>query len=89
MLPSRGGSLSVALSVQPVSVATHPPGSSRSRVSAHACPHAETDSYARALAGGGGRGQKAKDYLLANGFKNVANGGGPEDTECWAVFGSK
>jgi rhodanese-related sulfurtransferase len=39
--------------------------------------------------GGGGRGQKAMDYLLANGFKNVANGGGPEDDECWAVFGSK
>jgi hypothetical protein len=39
--------------------------------------------------GGGGRGQKAKDFLMANGFKNVANGGGPEDAECWAVFGSK
>ena len=79
--------------------------------------------------GGGGRGQKAKDYLesqvgpargafarratrphyamqLASpalppfaqplkavrcapqGFKNVLNGGGPEDDECWAVFGS-
>ena len=39
--------------------------------------------------GGGGRGQKAKDYLLANGFTNVLNGGGPEDAECWAVFGAK
>ena len=39
--------------------------------------------------GGGGRGQKAKDYLLANGFGNVANGGGPEDDECWACFGDK
>ena len=39
--------------------------------------------------GGGGRGQKAKDYLEANGFGNVKNGGGPEDEECWAVFGSK
>jgi rhodanese-related sulfurtransferase len=39
--------------------------------------------------GGGGRGQKAKDFLLANGFKNVANGGGPEDDECWAIFGTK
>ncbi len=37
--------------------------------------------------GGGGRGQKAKDYLLSQGFKNVQNGGGPEDAECWAVFG--
>lgn len=39
--------------------------------------------------GGGGRGQKAKDYLLSQGFKNVQNGGGPEDDECWAVFGDK
>eukprot|EP00614_Pseudopedinella_elastica_P027742 CAMPEP_0172616690 /NCGR_PEP_ID=MMETSP1068-20121228/66723_1 /TAXON_ID=35684 /ORGANISM="Pseudopedinella elastica, Strain CCMP716" /LENGTH=168 /DNA_ID=CAMNT_0013422203 /DNA_START=72 /DNA_END=578 /DNA_ORIENTATION=+ len=39
--------------------------------------------------GGGGRGQKAKDYLLANGFKNVLNGGGPADAECWAKFGDK
>ena len=37
--------------------------------------------------GGGGRGQKAKDYLLANGFTNVLNGGGPEDKECWEIFG--
>lgn len=39
--------------------------------------------------GGGGRGQKARLYLEANGFGNVVNGGGPEDEECWAVFGSK
>ena len=39
--------------------------------------------------GGGGLGQKAKDYLLSVGFTNVANGGGPEDDECWAVFGAK
>eukprot|EP00308_Calcidiscus_leptoporus_P026669 CAMPEP_0119357344 /NCGR_PEP_ID=MMETSP1334-20130426/5754_1 /TAXON_ID=127549 /ORGANISM="Calcidiscus leptoporus, Strain RCC1130" /LENGTH=135 /DNA_ID=CAMNT_0007371561 /DNA_START=114 /DNA_END=521 /DNA_ORIENTATION=+ len=39
--------------------------------------------------GGGGRGQKAKEYLEANGFGNVANGGGPEDAECWACFGDK
>ena len=39
--------------------------------------------------GGGGRGQKAKDFLLASGFKNVLNGGGPEDAECWATFGDK
>ncbi|GMH89377.1 hypothetical protein TL16_g11438, partial [Triparma laevis f. inornata] len=37
--------------------------------------------------GGGGRGQKAKDFLLANGYENVLNGGGPEDKECWEVFG--
>lgn len=39
--------------------------------------------------GGGGRGQKAKDFLEAAGFGNVKNGGGPEDDECWAVFGDK
>lgn len=39
--------------------------------------------------GGGGRGQKAKDYLMANGFTNVLNGGGPKETECWAEFGDK
>lgn len=39
--------------------------------------------------GGGGRGQKAKLFLEANGFGNVVNGGGPEDSECWAEFGTK
>ena len=39
--------------------------------------------------GGGGRGQKAKEFLEAAGFQNVKNGGGPEDDECWAVFGTK
>lgn len=39
--------------------------------------------------GGGGRGQKAKDYLMENGFTNVLNGGGPKETECWAVYGDK
>ncbi len=40
--------------------------------------------------GGGGRGQKAKDFLIANGFKpeNVLNGGGPEDEDTWAEFGT-
>eukprot|EP01051_Picozoa_sp_SAG22_P017389 SAG22_NODE_2672_length_2317_cov_6.085212_2_plen_175_part_00 len=37
--------------------------------------------------GGGGRGQKAKDFLLANGFTNVMNGGGPEEPELWKFFG--
>ena len=39
--------------------------------------------------GGGGRGQKAKDYLESNGFTSVLNGGGPKETECWAEFGEK
>jgi rhodanese-related sulfurtransferase len=39
--------------------------------------------------GGGGRGQKAKDFLLQNGFVHVCNGGGPEDAECWAEFGTR
>jgi rhodanese-related sulfurtransferase len=39
--------------------------------------------------GGGGRGQKAKEYLEKNGFTTVINGGGPKETECWAEFGDK
>mmetsp|Transcript_34455 Transcript_34455/g.45668 ORF Transcript_34455/g.45668 Transcript_34455/m.45668 type:complete len:182 (-) Transcript_34455:105-650(-) len=39
--------------------------------------------------GGGGRGQKAKDFLEKNGFTSVLNGGGPKETECWAEFGEK
>jgi rhodanese-related sulfurtransferase len=39
--------------------------------------------------GGGGRGQKAKEYLIKNGYTNVLNGGGPKETECWAEFGLK
>lgn len=38
--------------------------------------------------GGGGRGQKALEFVTKNGFPNVINGGGPEDAECWAVIGS-
>jgi rhodanese-related sulfurtransferase len=38
--------------------------------------------------GGGGRGQKAKEYLEANGFTNVLNGGGPKETDCWNEFGN-
>jgi rhodanese-related sulfurtransferase len=39
--------------------------------------------------GGGGRGQKAKDFLEEKGFTKVLNGGGPKETDCWAEFGSK
>ena len=39
--------------------------------------------------GGGGRGQKAKEFLEKNGFTNVLNGGGPKETDCWAEFGDK
>jgi rhodanese-related sulfurtransferase len=39
--------------------------------------------------GGGGRGQKAKDFLMEKGFKNVLNGGGPKETDCWAEYGEK
>jgi rhodanese-related sulfurtransferase len=39
--------------------------------------------------GGGGRGQKAKEYLIKNGYTNVMNGGGPKETECWAEYGLK
>lgn len=40
--------------------------------------------------GGGGRGQKAKDYLQEKlGMTNVLNGAGPKETELWAVYGDK
>jgi len=38
--------------------------------------------------GGGGRGEKAKQFLLARGYTNVANGGGPSVKELWEKFGS-
>lgn len=38
--------------------------------------------------GGGGRGQKAKEFLEAKGYTNVVNGGGPAVTELWDKFGS-
>ena len=34
----------------------------------------------------GGRGQKAKEFLEENGFTNMVNGGGPKDSENWAIF---
>ena len=39
--------------------------------------------------GGGGRGEKSKQFLIEHGFPNVLNGGGPDDAECWKVFGHK
>ena len=39
--------------------------------------------------GAGGRGQLAKEFLIANGFNNVINGGGPKEKECWEIYGSK
>ena len=39
--------------------------------------------------GGGGRGQKAKDFLEAKGFTRVLNGGGPKEADCWAEYGDK
>ena len=38
--------------------------------------------------GGGGRGQKAKEFLEAKGYTNVVNGGGPAVKELWDKFGS-
>ena len=37
--------------------------------------------------GGGGRGQKAKDFLISQGFTNVLNGGGPSVKDNWDKFG--
>mmetsp|Transcript_44685 Transcript_44685/g.50443 ORF Transcript_44685/g.50443 Transcript_44685/m.50443 type:complete len:195 (-) Transcript_44685:98-682(-) len=39
--------------------------------------------------GGGGRGQKAKDYLESKGYTNVVNGAGPKETELWKIYGEK
>ena len=50
-------------------------------------PDVDKDTYIITHCGGGGRGQKAKDFLEQNGFKNVMNGGGPKETECWNEFG--
>ena len=50
-------------------------------------PDVDKDTFIITHCGGGGRGQKAKDYLLENGFTNVMNGGGPKETDCWNEFG--
>jgi rhodanese-related sulfurtransferase len=39
--------------------------------------------------GGGGRGQKAKEFLESKGYTNVLNGAGPKETELWNVYGEK
>jgi rhodanese-related sulfurtransferase len=52
-------------------------------------PDAPIDTPIITHCGGGGRGQKAMDFLMANGFTSVLNGGGPKETECWAEFGDK
>eukprot|EP00586_Coscinodiscus_wailesii_P022432 CAMPEP_0172513994 /NCGR_PEP_ID=MMETSP1066-20121228/256963_1 /TAXON_ID=671091 /ORGANISM="Coscinodiscus wailesii, Strain CCMP2513" /LENGTH=125 /DNA_ID=CAMNT_0013294489 /DNA_START=206 /DNA_END=583 /DNA_ORIENTATION=+ len=52
-------------------------------------PGVEKDTPIITHCGGGGRGQKAKDLLMENGFTNVINGGGPKETDCWKEFGEK
>jgi rhodanese-related sulfurtransferase len=52
-------------------------------------PDAPKDTPVITHCGGGGRGQKAKDFLLENGFSNVLNGAGPKETDCWAEYGEK
>uniref|UniRef100_A0A7R9Z4R3 Rhodanese domain-containing protein n=1 Tax=Pseudictyota dubia TaxID=2749911 RepID=A0A7R9Z4R3_9STRA len=52
-------------------------------------PDVEKDTPIITHCGGGGRGQKAKDYLMAHGFTNVLNGGGPKEADCWKEFGEK
>ena len=52
-------------------------------------PEVDLDTPIITHCGGGGRGQKAKDFLEKNGFTNVLNGGGPKETECWNEFGDK
>lgn len=38
--------------------------------------------------GGGGRGEKAKVFLIENGYTQVLNGGGPKEGDCWNEFGN-
>ncbi|KAL7429799.1 hypothetical protein ACHAXM_004108 [Skeletonema potamos] len=52
-------------------------------------PEVEKDTPIITHCGGGGRGQKAKDFLESMGFTKVLNGGGPKETECWAEYGDK
>lgn len=52
-------------------------------------PSVDKDTPIVTHCGGGGRGQKAKDYLEKNGFTKVLNGGGPKETDCWAEFGEQ
>ena len=52
-------------------------------------PDVELDTPIITHCGGGGRGQKAKDFLEGKGFTKVLNGGGPKEVECWAEFGEK
>jgi rhodanese-related sulfurtransferase len=52
-------------------------------------PEVPSDTPIITHCGGGGRGQKAKDFLSQNGFTKVLNGGGPKETDCWAEFGEK
>jgi rhodanese-related sulfurtransferase len=52
-------------------------------------PEVEKDTPIITHCGGGGRGQTAMDYFIANGFTTVLNGGGPKEKECWAEFGDK
>ncbi|EEC45273.1 predicted protein [Phaeodactylum tricornutum CCAP 1055/1] len=52
-------------------------------------PDLEKDTPIITHCGGGGRGQKAKEFLEKNGFTTVINGGGPKEAECWNEFGGK
>ena len=52
-------------------------------------PDVPSDTPIITHCGGGGRGQKAKEYLESQGFTNVLNGGGPKETDCWNEFGDK
>jgi rhodanese-related sulfurtransferase len=52
-------------------------------------PEVPSDTPMITHCGGGGRGQKAKDFLTQHGFTKVLNGGGPKEVDCWAEFGDK
>ena len=50
-------------------------------------PDVDKDTPIITHCGGGGRGEKAKVFLMENGFTRVLNGGGPKEVECWREFG--
>ena len=51
-------------------------------------PNVDKDTPIITHCGGGGRGQKGKEFLLKNGFTNILNGGGPKEKDCWNEFGN-
>jgi len=52
-------------------------------------PDVDKDTPIITHCGGGGRGEKAKIFLMENGYTQVLNGGGPKEEDCWKEFGNR